>query len=115
MEYAKNRWINSIDYSVNLNASQITIFNKVISEIDNNRPIMLINTYETSNHHAMVGFWYRNVVVGSSIRIVRINLWWWPSHDENWYVTSNIDYNINSIIYDWQDKWSLTWFLAVIL
>lgn len=109
INYAKERWyLNS--YSELKQSSLSVMFNILKYEISNWRPI-IANT----DWHSMVSFWYYESL-NSGIKIIRLNLWYWPSYQvSNGYYWSNIDYNINSIYYEWQNKWSIKSVVRVVI
>lgn len=102
IQYAKDKWYTNSTSNYYLNKSISNIFSKVKTEINAWRPIIIAN-----DNHAMVAFWYNSNVNN----IVRVNLWWGGSSVINWnwvtYQTSNIDYNINSMYYNWSSQSSI--------
>lgn len=96
IDYAIDRWYTSSSANLTYNDNTSILFNVIKYEIYNWRPIV-VNTKK----HIMVAFWYYDWWQ----KIVRINLWYWNNHKfNNNYYSSNIDYNIDSIYYNWSSK-----------
>lgn len=100
--YAVNKWYTNSTSTYYHSNNKSYLFNLIKYEINNERPLIW-----WTGDHAFVIFWYYNTS-NSDIKIVRVNIWWWNLYnvtDENWniYLLSNVDYNIDSIYYWWND------------
>lgn len=98
IQYAKDKWYSS-STAVTETWDTTTLFSQIKTEINNNRPVVLHlkPSNGQSGGHSVVWYWYKNTW---TTPIVRINMWWWYTL-LSWttYYSSNIDYNINSMYY----------------
>ena len=97
--YAIAKWYTNTTSAYSA-TNTTTIFYKVKSEVDLNKPLIIhLSSTSTTEWHAAVAFWYK---IGST-SIVRMNIWWWnrlvPWSTVHNY--SNIDQNLNSVFYNW--------------
>ena len=103
LQYAKNKWyvLSSSEY---FSWDTTTLFQKIKEEINSWRP----NIVSTSNH-SFIAYWYSNANYNS--KVIRVNLWWWVVNfydtSKNVYFSSNIDYNMDSLYYNWQTQWAI--------
>jgi len=82
-------------------STDATLFTNIKNEVIANRPIIL----RTRNHY-MVVFGYNPT---ANNRIIRVNLWWWKnSIIQPNYATWDINYDMNSIYYNWSTHTALT-------
>ena len=104
-QYAINKWYTNTTSSYSWLISISSIFSNVKTEINAWRPIIIhVINNSTNVWHAIVWFWYRN---STTTKVVRVNLWWgWTSVIDSWssYYTSNIDQNLDSIYYKWDNN-----------
>lgn len=98
IQYAKNRWYNNAVALKNSSLTAWWVYNASKIEVNAWRPLM-VNTNKSngSDGHTTVVFWYKS---SWTAPIVRINMGWWWYDTENWYYTSNLDQNLNSIFYN---------------
>ncbi len=98
--YAKNKWYSLLSSNLYFNLTTTEVFNRVKSEINSWRPIII--NVEASNWeiwHSVVWFGYKSTW---NARIVRVNLWYWWEDSYYWYYYwSNIDQNLDSVYYNW--------------
>lgn len=78
-----------------------SLFTTIKTEINAWRPIMVNNAT-----HSMAAYGYNSTTWSP---IIRVNMWWWPTSEIRWtnliyYKTSSIDYNMNSLYYNWANK-----------
>lgn len=94
INYAKFKWY--VKSTSEFKTWNITwLFNYIKTEINNDKPLIL-HLSKSDSGHAVVVYWYKSW----STPIIRVNLGWWPNSHINWYKTSRIDYNMNSIFYN---------------
>jgi len=98
VQYAKDRWYLGTT-AKRITAPSDLLFNPIKSEINNSRPVVLSNW-----SHAFVWFWYYYGSENVNYKVIRVNLWVNLNYTEWWYYWTNIDYNVDSIYYNW--TWS---------
>lgn len=109
IEYAKNKWYSwSVAERISWTTYEL-FHNHIKSEINNWRPV-IVNT----KTHWFVAYGYLNTNLVNT-KIIRVNLWVWPDYKINGlnksYYWSSIDYDMDSIFYDNQNKW---WIINVV-
>jgi len=83
------------------------VYDKLKEEVNANRPIVL----NTPNH---VFVWY-GYYTGNSPKIIRVNMGWWEQKyikdtNEELHSTAHINYNIDSIYYNKENKWGVNYY-----
>lgn len=107
VNFAKEKWYKWSTINLTSRSStSVTFVYDIISEIDAGRPIIVL-----SKDHAFVAYGYHNNP-SSKIKTIRVNLWRWPDSKVIWsdwinYPTSRIDYNIDSLFYKWENRWTI--------
>jgi len=100
IQYAVNKWYIKSSATPIWSTDLTYLFNNIKSEINYGRPLIWWDWT-----HAMVIYWYYNTT-NTNLKIIRVNLWGWPLYILktsvwNKYYGSSIDYNINSIYYNY--------------
>ncbi len=111
IQYAKDKWYSSASatYTTWLVS---TLFSKIKTEIDANRPIVIhLRSLDWKKGHSVVWYWYKTWTTP----IVRINMGWGYNKIALWssYYSSNIDYNISSMYYN-KRAWNYADWVTVI-
>ncbi len=109
INYAISRWYDN-SYSDLKIWNLSYLFNILKYEINNSRPI-IANT----ESHSMVAFWYYNTN-NSDTKIIRLNLWFGNSYQvDSGIFWINVDYNMDSIFYNWENKWWIESLIKVVI
>lgn len=100
-QYGIDKWYKNTK-AVYITGATSTLFNTIKSEIDAGRPIVINNRSVLDWGHSMVAFGYNST---TWMPIARLNMGWWYNviSSTTWvsYNLSNIDYNLNSMYYNW--------------
>lgn len=109
-QHAKNVWYSNTNSIYRYPESLDNIYWKVVTEINANRPIILI-TENSASAHVIVAFWYY-VDIGGSDYVVRVNMWWWynPITSGSSVYWSNMDINLNSVYISASESHIVSWY-----